>query len=267
MWTAWDYHGEVGIGAWTYDGSGFFKKYPWLLAQAGAIDIIGKIGAEAKFASTVWGLENKPYICVRPPNQPGKKISKSMWRGTNAIESWSWGNCEGNPVEIEVYSNAYFVELLINGKSLGTKRLKDYKAIFKTKYESGMVTAIAYDVNRKEISRNQLTSATGKTIIRITPEDSIVSLGEIVFVNIDLVGENGVIKSNSDQQLKVFIKGGTLLAFGSANPCTEERYDTGVHTTYYGSALAVVRSKSAGEMVISVSGDGLETAVAKITVA
>jgi len=267
MWTAWDYLGEVGIGAWTYDGSGFFKKYPWLLAQTGAIDILGNIGAEAKYAKVVWGLEDKPCICVRPPNRPGAKIYKSMWRGTNAIESWSWENCEGNPVVIEVYSNAHFVEVLVNGKSLGIKRIKEYKAIFKTKYENGTVTAIAYDVNKKEISRSQLISATGKTLIRITSEDSIVRPGEIVFVNIDLVGENGVIKSNSDKQLKVFVKGGTLLAFGSANPCTEERYDSGVHTTYYGSALAVVRSESVGEMVITVSGDGLEPAVVKITVA
>jgi len=267
MWTAWDYLGEVGIGAWTYGEGGFVKKYPWLLAQTGAIDIIGRIGAEAKYAATVWGLEDKPYICVKPPNQPGKELFKSMWRGTNAIESWSWENCEGNPVEIEVYSDAYFVELLVNGKSLGIKRVKEYKAIYKTKYEEGVVTAIAYDENKREISRSQLVSATGKTLIRVTPEDSVVRPGEIVFVNIDLVGENGVIKSNSDQQLRVSVEGGTLLAFGSANPCTEERYDTGIHTTYYGSALAVVRGESVGEMVVTVSGDGLEPAVAKITVA
>jgi len=40
MWTAWDYLGEVGIGAWTWesDGKGFEKPYPWLLADCGAID-------------------------------------------------------------------------------------------------------------------------------------------------------------------------------------------------------------------------------------
>ena len=43
MWTAWDYLGEVGLGAWAYtaDGKGFNKPYPWLLADAGAMDILG----------------------------------------------------------------------------------------------------------------------------------------------------------------------------------------------------------------------------------
>ncbi len=41
MWTAWDYLGEAGLGAWTYhkDGCTFDKPYPWLLADAGAVDI------------------------------------------------------------------------------------------------------------------------------------------------------------------------------------------------------------------------------------
>ena len=65
---------------------------------------------------------------------------------------------------IEVYSIAHFVELIVNGKSIGIKRIKEYKAIFKTKYEDGTVTAIAYDVNKKEISRSQLISATGKRL-------------------------------------------------------------------------------------------------------
>src|SRR5699024_6997743 len=48
MWTAWDYLGEVGLGAWAYtpDGRGFNKPYPWLLADTGAIDILGNPTAE-----------------------------------------------------------------------------------------------------------------------------------------------------------------------------------------------------------------------------
>ena len=49
MWTAWDYLGEAGVGAWTYeaDGANFIKPYPWLLADSGAFDILGHDNAEA----------------------------------------------------------------------------------------------------------------------------------------------------------------------------------------------------------------------------
>jgi beta-galactosidase len=64
--------------------------------------------------------------------------------------------------------------------------------------------------------------------------------GELAYVNIDLVGENGVVESNDDRKLTLIVEGGKLLGFGSANPCTEERFDSGSYTTFYGKALAVV---------------------------
>ena len=107
------------------------------------------LGAEAKYASTVWGFEKQPYICVKPVNHPGVKPTKAIWRGTNAIESWSWENCNGNNAEVEVYSDAYSVELLINEKPIGKKKLNQFKAIFKTRYIEGKIIAIAFDESNK----------------------------------------------------------------------------------------------------------------------
>ena len=59
------------------------------------------------------------------------------------------------------------------------------------------------------------------------------------------------------------VTGGELLAFGSANPRTEERYDAGEFTTYYGRALAVVRAGEAGAVTVTVT-DGTETKSAEI---
>ena len=258
MWTAWDYLGESGIGAWSYTGGmPFNRPYPWLLAGAGVIDILGVPDASCKYAATVWGQLDKPVIGVRPVNHPGVRVSKSVWRGTNAIESWAWSGCGGNKAEIEVYAQAASVELLLNGKSLGRKKLKAYKAMFKTAYAPGTLAAVAYDAGGREISRSELRSADGKLHIQVEPEEKSVNSGEIVYIPVSLAGENGVVESNNDRKLTVTVGGGELLAFGSANPCTEERYDSGSFTTYYGRALAVVQ---AGEkdMTVSVT-DGNQT--------
>ena len=61
------------------------------------------------------------------------------------------------------------------------------------------------------------------------------------------------------------IEGGELLAFGSANPCTEEQYHTGTFTTYYGRALAVVRAGETGQMTVSAS-DGVELSRASVSI-
>ena len=57
--------------------------------------------------------------------------------------------------------------------------------------------------------------------------------------------------------MAVAVKGGELLAFGSANPCTEEQYHTGSFTTYCGRSLAVVRAGEAGTVKVSATDDDL----------
>lgn len=267
MWTAWDYLGEAAIGAWNYVGVTMQKvPYPWLLADVGAIDILGRAGAQAKYAATVWGLRNKPYIGVRPVNHPGVRVSKAVWRGTNAFDSWAWKNCEGNKAEIEVYADAAMVELQLNGKSLGKKKIKECKAMFKTKYASGVRTAIAYDASGKEIGRNELTSATGNTTIRVQPEEKKIAVGNIAYVAIDMVGENDVIESNADCRLHVKVEGGELLAFGSAVPFTEDDYFKGSFRTYYGQAQVVVRANKPGTIKVIVSSKEIKSASASIEV-
>ena len=266
MWTSWDYLGEAGIGAWSYTGGmPFNRPYPWILAGAGVIDILGIPDGSCKYASTVWGLEGNPVIAVKPVNHPGVRPSKSVWRGTNAILSWSWAGCKGNKAEVEVYSDQAQVELLINGKSVGQKKVKECKAIFKVKYQPGTVTAVAYDASGRETGRSELISADAPLKIAVRPEKCHAKPGEVVYVPVNIEGANGVVESNADRKLTVTVEGGELLAFGSANPCTEEQYHTGSFTTYYGRALAVVRAGETGTVSIKAS-DGSMTGTAEIAV-
>lgn len=243
MWTAWDYIGEAGIGAWSVceDAKGFNKPYPWLLADTGAFDILGNPNGEAMLAQAVWGLAEKPLIGVQPCNHPDKKLIKASWRGTNAIPSWSWANCEGNKVIVEVYTDAAKAELFLNGKKIGKAKVKGCRAVFKTTYHAGELCAISYDASGRVLGKNTLSSATGKTKVCVEAESTSIKNGDIVYYNLSLKGENGVVESNADRKLRLSVKGGQLLGFGSANPRTEERFDSGEYTTYYGKAQAVVR--------------------------
>ncbi len=262
MWTAWDYLGEAGLGAWSYepDGKGFSKPYPWLLADSGAIDILGDPNGELMLAKAAWELDDAPMIAVIPANHPGVTPAKGSWRGTNAIPSWSWKSCDGNKTVIEVYSSATSVELTLNGKSLGKKQLKDCKAEYKVKYVPGEIKAIAYDERGNKKGESSLDSATGDMRISLMPEKTTAKPGEIVYIPVAITGDNQTVESNADAKLSVSVSGGELLAFGSANPRTEERYDSGSFTTYYGKALAVVRAGGGSEMSVTVTGGNLSPA-------
>ena len=266
MWTSWDYLGEAGIGAWSYTGGlPFNRPYPWILAGSGVIDILGNPDGSCKYAATVWGLEKNPVIAVRPVNHPGVRPSKSSWRGTNAILSWSWGGCEGNKAEVEVFSDADSVELLLNGRSCGRKKLKECKTMFKLKYAHGTLTAVAFDAAGTETGRSALSSAKGPFTLAVRPEKSAVKPGEIVFVPVNVEDANGIVEANADREISVTVEGGELLAFGSANPCTAEEYHVGRFTSYYGRALAIIRADEPGTLKISAS-DGRESASAQIRI-
>jgi hypothetical protein len=267
MWTSWDYLGEAGLGAWSYTGGmPFNRPYPWVLAGAGVIDILGIPDASCRYAQVVWEKNDKPIIAVKPVNHPKVRPSKSVWRGTNAIESWSWADCQGNAAEVEVYDRSDTVELFLNGKSLGKKKLKEYKAVFKLKYAPGILEAVAYNIKGNVTGRNKLDSATGKIKIKLIPEEEVITKGDIVYLPIEISGENGVVDSNSDCTIYLTVIGGTLLGFGSANPCTEEVYDSGTFTTYQGRALAVVRGDREGEITIKAQSKKFPEAVTKVTV-
>ncbi len=259
MWTSWDYLGEAGIGAWSYTGGmPFNRPYPWILAGAGVIDILGNPDGSCKYASTVWDLEQNPVIAVRPANHPGIRPSKSVWRGTNAILSWSWNGCEGNKTIVEVYSNQASVELYLNGKLLGKKKVKEDKAEFKVAYAPGKLEAVAFDAGGRETGRSYLESAIGKAHLAVQPEQAQAKPGEIVYIPVNVIGDNGLVEANADRTVTVTVENGELLAFGSANPCTTEQYHTGTFTTYYGRAMAIVRMGDA-DCKITAS-DGTESA-------
>ena len=67
----------------------------------------------------------------------------------------------------------------------------------------------------------------------------------IVYVKAVLADE-----SNQDSKVQVTVEGGELLGFGSANPRTEDRFDAGEYTTYYGNALAVIRVTDANVVTV-----------------
>lgn len=261
MWTALDYLGEAGLGAWAYteDAGTFDKPYPWLLADSGVLDILGDPNGEAFFAQAVWEVVDTPKIAVSPVKWTQTPI-KAVWRGTNALPSWSWSGCEGNNAVVEVYSPAAKVKLYLNGKCVGTQKVKKKVAKFEVKYASGELKAVAFDGKGKEAGTETLRSATGKPRVRITFEDKSLQANEIGYVHVDIVGENNVVESNADRLLEVRVENGELLGFGSANPRTEESFLSGSYTTYYGKALAVVKSGEAGMLkVIVKEPDGKET--------
>ncbi len=252
-WSAWDYLGEAGCGAWSYGDkdTAFQKSYPWLLANQGAIDICGQPNAELFLAQAAWGrATEKPLIAVQPLGQ-GAKPSRAIWRFSNAIPSWSWKDCKGERATVEVYCDAPGVELRLNGRSISRKRPHGCICRWSVPYEPGELTATALTARGEVLGSTTLRSAgDAKAHLEAEPYEAVPDA--IVFVDVTVADEVGTVESLDDRLLDAHVEKGELLAFGSARPRTEERFDAGSHTTYFGYAQAVVRLGASGSATLKV---------------
>jgi beta-galactosidase len=246
VWAGMDYLGESGVGAWEYKDYApeFNQGVGWMTAGSGRIDITGKKTAEIAYTRVAFELD-KINIAVRPVSITDKRHSPSAWKMTNAVQSWSWNGHNGKKTKIEVYTRATKVALTINDKLIGIKRThKDCRAIFSTRYHDGEIIAVALDKENNEIARTSLKTAEHKTVLTLKPEKSTCQTSALCYVNICLTDEKGVVKPFERAEVKVTVKGGTLLGLGNGCSYNKRGYLTDSTDTYYGQALAIIRPDS-----------------------
>ena len=266
VWAGMDYLGEVSIGSWEYkDYAPRFGGCPgWVSAGSGRIDLTGRPLGEAYYTRVALERDRGPFIAVCPVNHTGDKHSPSAWKMSNAMPSWSWRGCGGKPANVEVYARAHCVELLVNGKSVGKKALKnDCIARFRCAYEDGTVEAVSYDRHGSELGRCALHTATYNTFLRAEAEEKAVRPGRLCHIRLQYTDENGTLKPLERGILHVEVTGGRLLGLGSACPFNELGYCGTQTGTYYGEALAVVQADGGTDVELTVS-DGKRTGKAVV---
>ena len=256
VWAGMDYLGEVMVGSWEYAdyAETFDGGLGWVSAGSGRIDLTGKPLGEALYTRVALEADNGPYIAVCPVNHTGDRHSPSAWKMTNAMPSWSWTGCEGRKANVEVYARAARVELVLNGRTVGSKTLKnDCLARFSIPYESGTLEAVSYDAADHEMGRCKLQSAGGTTRLTLDAEEPAAKPGHLCYVRLRYTDENGITKPLMRGNIQVQVRGGTLVGLGSACPFNKHSYLDSETDTYYGEALAIVRMGDGDAMTIAAS--------------
>jgi hypothetical protein len=164
-------------------------------------------------------------------------------------------------MELEVYSDAEEVELLLDGVSVGRKQTGKghrYRALFTVPYQAGTLTAVAHQ-NGEEQGRTELTSASGPGLALTIDRDQLYAdEADLAFVAVELRDPPGNLATNADREISVRVTGpGILQALGSARPVSTESFNTSRCTTFDGTALAIVRPTGPDDIELTVSSPGL----------
>ena len=167
-----------------------------------------------------------------------------------------WDFNEGEEVDVRVVSNAPFVELFVNGKSLGKQELThergsgdhifaDYKCI----YEKGEIKAIAYDALGKEIAEQVRRSFEDTDSFEVIYEN----VDNLVFAKISALDKKGNPVENACDRVKVTVTGGRLIGLDNGDSTDYDSYKADERALFSGKLLAIVeKDGSAGDTVVDV---------------
>ena len=167
-----------------------------------------------------------------------------------------WDFNEGEEVDVRVVSNAPFVELFVNGKSLGKQELThergsgdhifaDYKCI----YEKGEIKAIAYDALGKEIAEQVRRSFEDTDSFEVIYEN----VDNLVFAKISALDKKGNPVENACDRVKVTVTGGRLIGLDNGDSTDYDSYKADERALFSGKLLAIAQKDgSAGDTVVDV---------------
>lgn len=270
-WTGYDYLGEAGCGVFYYDGTQNFNGvYPDRIAYIGDINLIGYRRPISYLREIVYGLRKAPYIAVERVDEYGIMHSQTAWMLKDNIASWTWPGYEGKPANVDIYSSADEVELLLNGVSLGRKpagKAVGFTTSYEMTYEPGELVAVSYE-NGVESGRHTLqTAATDVQLCTVCEEKELKANGsDLAFITVKLTDNRGVENMFAQKEVTVTVEGnGVLQGFGSADPRAIGGYDDTTWKTFDGEVMAVIRSTDeAGDIRVTFSADGCESKIVDI---
>lgn len=267
VWTALDYLGEAGIGRVHFDpAKPFMADFPWHQANCGDLDVCGFKRPQSHYRDVLWGSGGKLYIAVHDPKPDGKESFITYWGWPECGANWNWAKYAGKPIIVDVYSACDRVELYLNEHLIGsqsTGRPERFTARFEVPYQAGNLKAVGY-INGQLAAETTLSTAGKAAMIRLVSEREVLKASEqtLWYVAVEVTDRKGIVQPQATQLIHFEVQGeGSLLAVGSANPTSMERYQGNQRKAYRGRCLAVVKSTGKpGEIRLRATGVGLEAA-------
>ncbi len=246
MWTGIDYLGET--------------QWPSKGASSGPIDMAGFRKDAFYFYQSQWTTQ--PVLHLMP--------------------HWNWPGREGQLIPVIAYTNCSSVELFLNDRSMGEKRLEfprqgtsggwntyarpqvmpttsDLHLSWDVPYAPGVLRAVGKREG-KECSSTEVRTAGAPASMRVRVDrDSITSsAGDVAHVTVEIVDANGTLVPTADNIVHFRLTGGEVVATDNGNLRDLEPFASPDRHAFNGMALLIARSAAPGRIRIDVSADGLK---------
>jgi beta-galactosidase len=214
-------------------------------------------------------------------------VYKSKWTSVPTVHvfpHWNWPGHEGEKIPVMVYTNGSEVDLLLNGKSLGRKKLgvdtvvipvganvsathqftSKYRLQWDVAYQPGTLRAVAYK-DGKQIASDEIRTAGAPARIKLLPDRAQIKTDgqDLSFVTVRVEDKDGNLCPVADNLVHFKVNGsGRIAAVDNGNAATVEPFQADQRKAFSGLALLIVRSRAgeSGRIQVQATSAGLQGA-------
>jgi len=243
----WRFYGsrdwEAGGFAWTgFDYRGEPTPYGWpsINSQFGIVDMCGF---------------PKDYFYYY----------KAWWRKEPSLHlfpHWNWHGREGDEIPVWVYSNLDEVELLVNGRSLGSQKVPRLGHVeWKVRYEPGAIEARGMSGGKVILTEKRETTGLPASIRLTADRGEIAADGEdVAMLKVEVLDKDGRPVPTAKNIIAFNVSGaGKLIGVGNGDPNCQESDKEPQRSLFNGLAQAIIQStKGPGEIHVEVVKHGWE---------
>lgn len=227
LWTGMDYRGEPTPLA-----------YPSVYSHFGIFDYCGFEKDNYYYYKSWW--MNEPVLHIFP--------------------HWNHAGLEGSALTVFCYSNFDEVELYVNDKSYGKKKVERnwYLHWDDVIYEPGVLRAVGFQ-NGKKMKEKKVETVGAPYMLKAVPvKERIVQQEGVGIFNVEILDQQGRVVPYANNQIKLSVSGaGELLGTGNGNPGDHDSEKLPVRNAFHGKMQVLIRGKEKGMIHLQVSSEGL----------
>ncbi|MBP7370286.1 MAG: DUF4982 domain-containing protein, partial [Arenimonas sp.] len=231
IWTGFDYRGEPTP----------YPQWPSVSSYFGVLDLCG-FPKDNYWYYRAWWQPNKPLVHLLP--------------------HWTWPGRNGKAIEVWAHSNCEEVELWVNGRSLGRKKVERNRHVaWSVPYAPGNIEARGFNAGKRVASDVRKTTGTAYAVNLIADRRRVQADGrDVAMLRAEIVDKSGNIVPHGDAKIRFTVSGpARIIGVGNGNPTCVEPEQASERSAFNGLCQAIVQTKpSMGTIKITAQADGLK---------
>lgn len=255
------------------------EDYPWTMGQFvwTGFDYLGE---PTPYDTDAWPSHSSVFGIIDLASIPKDRywLYRSVWNEDSPtlhiLPHWNWEGNEGMNIPVYVYTSWPKAELFLNGRSLGVREKCDSTLLHRfrlmwnnVRYEPGELTAVAYDMDGKEMGRTTVRTAGKPYAIELVPaKENITADGkDLIYVTVRIVDKEGNLCPLDSRKVRFDVSGsGKFRAVANGDPTCLELFHLPEMSAFNGMLTVIVQSDgTAGPVSLTAKADGLKTAKIK----